>query len=229
MAAQPKLKPNHPTQAAHAASAVNAAFLRYLPALERHAAIQFRGLPDTDREEAIAEARAAAFVNFRAAFRNGKAHRLTPATVANYAVLHVRGGNHVGGSSESKRDVMSFRAQQAGGFKVESLPWDSVNSYNILKVPDQRVWRLRLLEDRRTHVADQVRFRIDWSSFMAKQHDRTRTAMAMLADGHKQTEVADHLAITPSAVCQRMSRARREGMVFQGTDDEETSAPNRQA
>jgi predicted transcriptional regulator len=46
--------------------------------------------------------------------------------------------------------------------------------------------------------------------------------MAMLAAGHQQTEVADKLGITPSAVCQRLSRARREWEKFQGEGD-----PNR--
>ena len=222
MSAQPKLKPNHQVQAARTASAVNAAFLKYLPALETHAAIQFRGLPDTDREEAIAEARAAAFVNFRSAVRKGQAHRLKPSMVAHYAVLHARGGRHVGGTQDSTTDVLSRRAQRIRGFKVHGLPWDDAHAYDVLKTPDQEVWRLRLRHDRRTPVPDQVCFRIDFSEFMGKQHDRTRTAMAMLAAGHRQTEGADHLGVTPAAVCQRLSRARREWEKFQGEDD-----PNR--
>ncbi|MHC4065725.1 MAG: hypothetical protein ACYSUI_14675, partial [Planctomycetota bacterium] len=184
--------------------------LRYLPAIETHAAIQFRGLPDTDREEAMAEARAAAFVNFRSAVSSGKAHRLKPSMVAHYAALHVRGGRHVGGGPDNTSDILSRRAQRMHGFKVERLPWDSAHAYDILKTPDQKVWRLRLLHDRRTPVPDQVCFRIDFSQFMAGQHDRTRTAMAMLAAGHKQVEVADKLGVTPAAVCQRLGRARRE-------------------
>ena len=51
---------------------------------------------------------------------------------------------------------------------------------------------------------------------MAGQADRTRTLLAMLAAGHKQTEVADHLGVTPAAICQRRGKARREWAVFQG-------------
>lgn len=224
MSAQPKLKSNHQTQAARTASAVNAVFLKYLPALETHAAIHFRGLPDTDRQEAFAEARAAAFVNVRAAVRKGQAHRLKPSMVAHYAVLHARGGRHVGGTQDSTTDVLSRRAQRTRGFKVRSLPWDDANAFDVLKTPDQEVWRLRLRHDRRTPVPDQVCFRIDFSEFMRKQHDRTRTAMAMLAAGHQQTEVADKLGITPSAVCQRLSRARREWEAFQGAEEDGASA-----
>ncbi len=51
-------------------------FLRFLPAVQTHAAIQFRGLPEADREEAVAEATAAAFVNYDSARRRGKLPRL---------------------------------------------------------------------------------------------------------------------------------------------------------
>ncbi len=203
MSAQPKLKPNHQTQAAHAASSVNAAFSKYLPALERHAAIQFRGLTDTDREEAMAEARAAAFVNFRAAFRNGQAHRLKPSMVAHYAVLHARAGRHVGGTQDSTTDVLSRRAQRSRGFKVQPLSRFEDCAFDCMKAPDQEVWRDRLVYDRKALPADLACFRIDWSSFLAGQADRTRTLLAMLAAGHKQVEVADHLGVTASAVCQR--------------------------
>ena len=49
----------------------NTDFLKLLPAVETHASISFRHLPETDREEAIAEATAAAFVNFDSARRKG--------------------------------------------------------------------------------------------------------------------------------------------------------------
>ena len=66
---------------------------------------------------------------------------------------------------------------------------------------------------------------------MAGQADRTRTLLAMLAAGHKQVEVADHLGVTPVAVCLRRSKARREWLVFQGEGDLETtdSSPNNDA
>ena len=47
--------------------------------------------------------------------------------------------------------------------------------------------------------------------------------LAMLAAGHKQVEVADHLGVTPSAVCQRRTKAAREWAVFQGEEPEEGS------
>ncbi len=92
-----------------------------------------------------------------------------------------------------------------------SLPIRDVYAFDCLTAPDQSVWRDSLLHDRSTPPPDQAAFRIDWSRFLAGQTDRTRTAIAMLAAGYKQVEVADHLGITPPAVCQRMKTAKRAG------------------
>ena len=191
-------------------------FLRFLPAVQTHACIQFRHLPEADREEAVAEAVAGAFLNYRSAERRGTTHRLRPSTVANYAVRGVKDGRRTGGSCDSKTDVLSFKARRLGGFEVYPLPRFEDCTFDCMKAPDQEVWRDRLVYDRRALPADLACFRIDWSSFMAGQADRTRTLLAMLAAGHKQCEIADHLGVTPAAVCQRRSKARREWAVFQG-------------
>ena len=68
-------------------ASVNDAFLKFLPAVQRHASISFRDMHPTDREEAVAEATAAAFVNFKAISRRGAASVVTPSTLAQFAVL----------------------------------------------------------------------------------------------------------------------------------------------
>jgi DNA-directed RNA polymerase specialized sigma24 family protein len=95
------------------------------------------------------------------------------------------------------------------------LPWDSNHSYNCLADSSAPVWKQMLLEDRQTPVPDQAAFRIDWSAFLRDQHPRTRTALALLAAGHKQNEIADRLGVTPSAVSQRIKRAEREWTLSQ--------------
>jgi hypothetical protein len=177
----------------------------------------------------IAEAAAAAFVNVRQALRNGNGHRLKPMSVAHYAVLHAKDGRHVGGGTASRTDVMSRKAQRRGGFKVVGLSWDSNYAYDCMGDASASVWRQVLLEDKRTPVPDQARFRIDWSSFLRGQDDRTRGVLAKLASGYRQVEVAEHLGVTPAAVCQRVKRAEREWLLFQGetVDDEEGGAARR--
>jgi DNA-directed RNA polymerase specialized sigma24 family protein len=201
---------------------VNATFLKFLPAIEAHAAVHFGHLDAAEREESIAETLASAFVNIRSAHRRRNEQRLKPSTVARFAVLHTQDRRHVGGRRDTTTDVLSRRAQRTNGFRVHGLPWDSIDSYDVLKAPDP-VWRLALLHDRRTPVIDQVRIRIDLSEFLARQSDRTRTLLAMRAAGHKQTEIADRLGLTPAAICQRLKRARREWKKFQDEDDADKS------
>jgi len=199
-------------------------FLKLLPAVQAHAMNQFRYLPDADREEAIAEATAAALLNFRIAERHDKADTVTPGTLSRFAVLHVRNGRHVGGSQDRRKDVLSRSAQRRNRFRVYSLPIRDAQSFNCMTAPDQPVWREHLLHDRRTLPSDQAAFRIDWSKFLAGQSDRTRCTLAMLAEGHQQVEVADRLGISPPAVCQRIRRARKEWENFQQTDPDDTRA-----
>ena len=192
------------------ASQANSLFLRYLHAVTKHASIKFRGLSESDREEAVAESVAAAFVNVRNAVDKHRHSKLTPSTVANFAVLHTLNGRHIGGSTDTINDVLSRRAQRQRGFKVLGLDWDDSRAYNCMTDPTSPVWRQSLHCDLRTSIPEQAAFRIDWSTFLRSQSSRTRTALALLAAGHSQTEVADRLGVTPSAVCQRIKRAERE-------------------
>jgi hypothetical protein len=188
-----------------------------------HAMNQFRYLSDVDREEAIAEATAAALLNFRIAERHDKADTVTPGTLSRFAVLHVKSGRHVGGSQDRRKDVLSRSAQRRNRFRVYSLPIRDSQSFNCMTAPDQPVWREHLLHDRRTLPSDQAAFRIDWSKFLAGQSDRTRCALAMLADGYQQNVVAERLNVTPPAICQRINKARREWRNFQEVQVDGTS------
>ena len=181
MAAIPKPISTRGVRSAKSSTDVNTTFVNtYLRPVRTHAAISFRHLPSVDKEELVAESVANAFVNFKSAERRGAAHRLTPSTVANYAVRGVKDGRRAGGSCDGKTDVMSFKAQRLGGFKVYPLHRLEAFPYDILEVPDQSVWRDRLLHDRRTLPSDQAAFRIDLSTFLAGQTDRSRTLLAML-------------------------------------------------
>src|ERR1700676_362225 len=82
-------------------------FLKVLPAVETHARIRFRRLNADQREEAIQETIAAAYLNYQLAAAQGKLNVVRPSSLADFAVRHVRTGRHVGGSQNSARDVMS--------------------------------------------------------------------------------------------------------------------------
>jgi len=124
-------------------------FLKLLPAVQAHARNKFRYLPDVDREEAIAEATAAAFLNFRIAERHDKADTVTPGTLSRFAVLHVKSGRHVGGSQDRRKDVLSRSAQRRNRFRVYSLPDARVHGYDCMKDPTLPVWKAVLMANRR--------------------------------------------------------------------------------
>src|SRR6186997_2105178 len=95
-------------------------FLQLLPAVQTHAQIQFRRLPAIHREEAVQEAIAAACLTYQLAAARGKLDVVRPATLADFAVRHVRTGRHVGGSQDAAKDVLSPVCQRRRGVRVVS-------------------------------------------------------------------------------------------------------------
>jgi hypothetical protein len=67
MSAIPKPVLRTSVRSADSPDTANATFLRFLPAIKTHASIQFRNFREADKEEAISEAVAAAFLNFKSA------------------------------------------------------------------------------------------------------------------------------------------------------------------
>lgn len=226
MSAIPKPVSHQYTKSNGTAAVDHAAFLKLLPAVESQAAVRFGHLHPTDREEAVAEAKAAAYLNYASTCKRARSHVVTPGTLARYAVLHVQNGKHVGSRKDRGADVLSPAAQRKHGFRVVSLPIRDGYAYDCMTAPDQPVWRDHLLHDRGTPPPDQAAFRIDWSRFLAGQTDRTRTAVAMLAAGHRQTEVAEHLGVTPAAICQRLNKAKREWEAWQRVESDAAAPAN---
>ncbi len=72
MTALAKSLPAPSTQSFDKSDDDNRRFLRFVPAVETHARITFRELPEVDKEEAVAEAVAAAFCNYVSVARRGK-------------------------------------------------------------------------------------------------------------------------------------------------------------
>ena len=91
-----------------------AGFLAVLPAVQTHAQIQFRRLPAARREEAVQEAVAAACLNYQLAAARGKLAVVRPATLADFAVRHVRTGRHVGGRQDAAKGPVARVPAAAG-------------------------------------------------------------------------------------------------------------------
>jgi hypothetical protein len=168
-------------------------FLQLLPCVERHAAIVFRGLPTGEREELIAESRAAAYVSYlRLRQRRKDPHRF-PSAIATRAAQHAKSGRRVGGHATS-RDVLSWAARLKHGFTVRSLHHPAGD------------WNRFLRDDHATPVWEQAAFRIDWPAFVARQSPRDRRIMHLLAEGHSVKRIAQRVGLSMG----RLSQLRRQ-------------------
>ena len=199
-------------------------FLTLLPIVERHARVIFRGLPAVEREEAIAEAVAAAFTAYRRLRERGiDAVREFPSMIATYAVLHVKDDRHVGGNSSST-DALSPKAQRKHGFHVEPLPISTRRAYDEVSgsVNGQRqmdAFEERLQENRQTPIPEQAAFRIDFPQFLHSLSQRDRRLATYLSLGHTGKEAAEKFRLSPGRVTQLRQGWCREWRVLQGEED----------
>jgi hypothetical protein len=182
-------------------------FLALLPVVERHARVTFRGLPPVHREEAVAEAVAAAFQAYVGLRQRGHDPvRDFPSIMATFATLYVKNDRHVGGQSSSK-DVLSKKAQQRHGFIVESLPFSSRTSVEDLygDVRGQReldAYEERLQDNTRSPVPDQAAFRIDFAAFLRELMPRDHDLALFLSLGNSAKQAAAKFRLSPGRVTQ---------------------------
>src|SRR5262249_62160341 len=151
-------------------------FLSLLPRLERHGHISFRDLKcPLQREEALAEVVALAWLWFVQLTRRGKDATTFGSALAGYAARAVQCGRRVCGQ-ESPRDALSPLAQRRRGFTVRSLPAASSLEGTLL---DEA-----LHANRQTPVPEQVVFRCDFPAWLRTRADRDRRlALDLMAGG----------------------------------------------
>lgn len=178
-------------------------FLSFQPLIERHAQIVFRHLSEADREEAVAEARAAGFVSYLRLLQRDKDPAQFPTVLASFAALHVKNGRHVGGSS-STRDVLSPVTQQRRHFAVQHFPQQEVE------------WNDVLVDHRLTPIPDQVAFKLDFTTFLQTLTSRDRMMAHLLSLGHSGKWVARRLKLSPGRVTQLRKQWCREWRIFIG-------------
>jgi hypothetical protein len=182
-------------------------FLDLLPRVRQHATVVFRALPAAEREEAVGEAVAAAFV----AFRRLRARGLDPARdfpnqMAIYAVLQVKDDRHVG-SRRSSKDVLSRRAQRQHHFRVESLPLSTRRPHEDLYggIHGQRsldAYEERLRDNHRTPPPEAAAFRIDFPEFIASLCRRDQRLAGFLSLGNSARNAAARFGLSPGRVTQ---------------------------
>ena len=194
-------------------------FLALAPVVERHARVAFRALGGAAREEAVAEAVAAAFAAHVALKARGRDPAAFPSMLASYSVLRVKDGRHVGGR-RSSRDVLSRKAQRRG-FRVEPLPASTRASFDNLYAEVHGQQKQDALEEclrdnTQTPVPNQVAFRLDFPAFLQTLTERDRQMALALAEGHLAKHVADQFGLTAGRVTQLRQQWQRQWLVFQG-------------
>ena len=167
-------------------------FLMLMPVVQRCAQLFFRSWPVVHREEAIAEAVAAALVSFISLKRRGKNPFQFPSVIAMRAVQHVQNDRHVGGRSNG-RDVLSRRAKLRYGYDVEGI--STVGP-----------WQEALIDNTQTPIPDQVCFRCDVPAWLHTLKRRDRKIAILLSQGYSTSEVARQFGLTSG----RISQLRRE-------------------
>jgi hypothetical protein len=188
-----------------------------LPKMDQAFDFHFRGLRSQERQEAAAEARAAAWVAWHSLLRRGKDPlEVGPVGVANTCALHIKGRYNAGRQAVRPSGVDALgRALQARGFHIVSFDQD-VNERGDL-------WRDWIAEDTRWTPADQVAFTLDFEDWLERLPKRKRETAQLLAEGHETGVVAQMLGVTPGAVSQSRSWLANHWRKFQG----ETSARGR--
>jgi hypothetical protein len=185
-------------------------FLKVLPAVQTHAKIRFRRLRADVREEAIAEASAAACLNFYVAAQQGKLNVLTPGSLSDFSARHVTAGRHVGGRQDAAKDVLSPACRRRHGVTVFSI--DDSNRADR----GGNDWRQILIADRRTQIPDVAAMRIDFAEWLNTLSRRDRRIVNALAKGDSTMSVAQEFQVTPGRISQLRRQYERSWMSFQG-------------
>ena len=186
-------------------------FTATMKAVEDAARYAFRRRRRQDREEALAEARAAAWSAWRGLIRKGKDPVEVGVTgIANNAVRNVRQGRRVGNRTcgRGAMDIQHPRVRRALGLRVVA--------FAELAGPPPRSWQQWLAEDNRVTPADEACFRLDFAAWLGGLPEKKRRVAELLAEGHEGVVVARLVGIAQSRVTQLRHELEASWLAFQG-------------
>ena len=174
-------------------------FLGILPVVTKYACLLFRNWPPSDREDALAETVARAFVTFINLKHQGRNPFEFPSKIAVRSVQRVRDGRHVGQPCNS-RDLLSRKSQFCREIDV------------------QRVGELQdaLVDNTRTPVPDQVCFRCDFPAWLRTLSRRDCRIALRLARGNSTSEVAKRFGVSRGRISQLRRELCNSWRVYQG-------------
>src|SRR4051812_38153391 len=191
-------------------------FTATLSAVEDAVKFAFRRrLRPQEYEEALAEARAAAWSAWHGLVERGKDPvEVGVHGIAANAIRWVRARRRVGNTNcgRGAMDVYHPRAQAACGFTLVSLDSDHVDAGDSTA----GTWSEWLAEGNKVTPADEAAFRVDFEGWLASLPARKRRVAELLAEGHEGVVVARTVGIAPSRVTQLRSELAASWRAFQG-------------
>jgi len=190
---------------------VHQAFDAALPRIDAVLRFQFRHWPRARREEAVAEARAAAWGAWHGLIRRGRDPVAVGVTaIAANVCRGVRKGRKVGNPTVGRgaRDVQHPGVRRQLGLRV--IPFEEVAG------PPSGSWQDWLAEDHRVGPAEEACFRLDFAAWLGGLPVRKRRVAELLAVGHGTVEVAQLVGVTPAAISQARVALARSWREFQG-------------
>jgi hypothetical protein len=199
-------------------AAGQAAFVAELPRITGVLRRHLRRLPAARRDEALADAQAAAWAAWHGLLRRGRDPReVGPAGIARNAARYVRNGRKLGcgATGYAAIDVYHWRARARRGLALVRL--HSMGEDGPGGTPE--AWRAWLVEDRRAHPAEEAAFRIDFAAWLARLPARKRRMAEQLAAGGTTGAVARMLGVTPAAVSMTRAWLAADWRAFQGEAD----------
>ena len=190
-------------------------FTATLSAVEDAVKFAFRRrLRPQEYEEALAEARAAAWSAWHGLVERGKDPvEVGVHGIATNAIRWVRARRKVGNANcgRGAMDVYHRKAQAACGFTLVSLDSDHVDAGDSTA----GTWREWLAEDNKVTPADEAAFRLDFEGWLAVLPERKRRVAELLAEGHEGIVVARTVGVAPSRVTQLRSELAAGWRAFQ--------------
>lgn len=200
------------------------AFLALLPKLQTHAQIYFRHIPCAEtKAEKIAETLALAWKWFLRLHERGIDISQFSMVFIYLVAKAVKSGRRLCGMEKAK-DVMSFFAQQRGGFRVEPLPSSTRRShasiYSLIRGQQEAgAYEERLKDNTATPPPDAAAFRVDFPNFLHDLPERDREMAMYLSLGHRANKAAAKFGLSPGRVTQLRQAWCREWRASQGEDD----------
>jgi hypothetical protein len=200
----PMAAPNSSAQPDVSLAALQNAFLKVLPQLERYGRVVFGHLPPSKLEESVQEMRSLAWRRFLRLAEVGKDASVFVGKFLTLVARSVRSGRRMCGQ-EPDQDVLSWLAQRRHGFSVQRLP-----------IAGSNAWDEALFANTESEVLDQVVFRIDFPRWRSMLTSRDRRLVDRLMLGEPASHVARRFGLSPGRITQLRQGLRDDWLRFEG-------------